>query len=127
MYRSTSSSVWWPVTAMISCGVQPRSASRAAVALRSPWAEQCGKPAWLHHSRNRLPKPAVENGLPYSVTRKVRCALGAAAMASARSGNTGTSIEIGLRCSFFAWTYRSRPTLMCCGPRRGASSRREAV
>ena len=36
VYRSTSLSVLWPVTAMISCALHPASASRRAAAFRSP-------------------------------------------------------------------------------------------
>src|SRR6516225_7090850 len=59
--------------ALISCSEHPASASRRQAALRSPCAEQCfGSPASSHHCRNRLPKPAAENGLPLPVTRNVR-------------------------------------------------------
>lgn len=72
---------------MISWGVAPYSASRAAVALRRSWAEQCGNPASSHHARKRLPNPATVKGLPYCFIRNVSCPAGTPAIASARSGN----------------------------------------
>jgi hypothetical protein len=36
-----------------------------APALRNPWALQLQRPAWLHHSRNLLPKPASPPFRPF--------------------------------------------------------------
>src|SRR5260370_40650021 len=55
--------------AMISCGVAPDSASTVDVALRTPCAEQCGRPACLHQSLTLFPNPFAVNGLPYSVIK----------------------------------------------------------
>src|SRR5262249_27326704 len=43
VYLSTSLSVLWPVTAMISCALHPASARRRAAAFRRPWALQYGR------------------------------------------------------------------------------------
>ena len=73
VYRSTSLKVKWPVTAPISLGVHPASASRRDAAFLSPCAAHSfGRPAALQHSLNQLPKPAAVKGLPYAVVRKVR-------------------------------------------------------
>ena len=42
-------------------------------------AAMLGSPASLHQFRNKLPKPAVENGLPPTATRKVKLSPGVAA------------------------------------------------
>jgi len=50
-----------------------------------------------------------------------------AAIVASKSGWAGMSISTGLRCSFFAWRNRTRPSRTCCGPKRTASSRRPVV
>src|SRR6516164_2999806 len=57
---------------MSMCAVAPFSAAMVAPALRRPWAEQLGRPAWSHHSRNLLPNPASVKARPKSLTRNVK-------------------------------------------------------
>ena len=60
-----------------------------APALRKPCAEQFGRPASSHQSRNRFPKPASVNGRFKLFIRKVRSPQGEASMIRCRTGRIG--------------------------------------
>src|SRR5262249_56822565 len=68
--------------------VAPFSAQRVAAALRNPCADP-GHPASRHTSRNQSPNDSFLNGVPRSLTRKVRSPHGDLAIVSARIGSTG--------------------------------------
>src|SRR5262249_48035182 len=97
--------VLWPVTAMISCGVQPLSAMSLLPPLRNPCGTQCfGSPASSHHARNVSLKFFLLNGRPNELVKNVSDSggLGQAAMAAASVGGIGISTVTGLRLRFFS-------------------------
>src|SRR5262249_61308605 len=97
--------------------VAPFSAQRVAAALRNPCADP-GHPASRHTSRNQLPNDSFLNGVPRSLTRKVRSPHGDLAIVSARIGSTGGdtkpapplfSLPDGISPSFPCWRPRRTP------------------
>jgi len=135
VYRSTSASVLWPVTLMISCGVALfRHAGWRR--LRTPWGRAGG--AWSacrHQSLNLLPEKtlAVNGFLIWSARTQ-----GVAAIDAVLGTALGCRMSIGLRCSFLAWRNCSR-ALGCavattwnvfapaCGKRRRSNTSRALV
>lgn len=89
-----------------------QAASAAAVALRTPCAEQWANPR-ADTILYLLPKLFAVNGLPYLLIKNTILPTLAAAMLAARAECKGMSILIGLRCSFLVRRKQTRPSRIC--------------
>src|SRR5262249_32311321 len=92
--------------------------------LRRPWAEQLGRPAWSHHSRNLLPNPASVKARPNSLTRNVNSPHGEALMIRCNAGRIGNVSCFGFRFRPLYCVNVILPSRTCWRPKRVISERR---
>ena len=127
VYRVTSASVACPVTAMISCGEQPASAIRLAIAFLRPWEAQFGRPASSHHLRILFPRPFEDRLFPLLVSKNVNALFGQISSTERSSEWIGMLIRTPPLFAVFCRRYCSRFPLIFPHPSATASVRAAPV